>query len=54
MIPYVLFCAAGAALRRAVDDESGHAFRLMALTTVTTWGVYPLGYLVPAFFRTRT
>ena len=26
------------------------AYRILALATVTTWGVYPLGYLVPAFF----
>lgn len=25
------------------------AYRILALATVTTWGVYPLGYLVPAF-----
>ena len=24
------------------------AYRILALATVTTWGVYPLGYLVPA------
>lgn len=25
------------------------AFRLMALTTVTTWGVYPIGYILTVF-----
>ena len=32
------------------DDESGHAFRVLAYSTVTTWGVYPLGYLASALF----
>ena len=50
VIPYVLFARLGPRYGGRNDDESGHAFRLMALTTVTTWGVYPLGYLVPALF----
>ncbi len=50
VIPYVLFVRLGPRYGGQSDDESGHAFRLMALTTVTTWGVYPLGYLVPALF----
>ena len=50
VIPYVLFVRLGPRYGGKADDESGHAFRLMALSTVTTWGVYPLGYLVPAIF----
>lgn len=36
--------------QRAATLEENHAFKLMALATVTTWGVYPIGYLIPAFF----
>lgn len=36
--------------QNAATPEEQRAFRLMSLATVTTWGVYPLGYLVPAFF----
>ena len=50
VIPYVLFVRLGPRYGGRADDESGHAFRLMALSTVTTWGVYPLGYLVPVIF----
>lgn len=50
VIPSVLFWRLGPRYGGRADDESGHAFRLMALTTVTTWGVYPLGYLVPVLF----
>ena len=32
------------------DEETAFAFRLMILSTVTTWGVYPLGYMVPALW----
>lgn len=50
VIPYVLFVRLGPRYGGDADDESGHAFRLMAYSTVTTWGVYPLGYLVPALW----
>ena len=50
VIPYVLFVRLGPRYGGDADDESGRAFRLMALSTVTVWGVYPLGYLVPAIF----
>ncbi len=50
VIPYILFYQLGPKYGGRADDESGHAFRVMALSTVTTWGVYPLGYLVPALF----
>ena len=51
VIPYVLFFRLGPRYGGKSDDESGHAFRVMALSTVTLWGVYPLGYLVPALFK---
>ena len=47
VIPYVLFFKLGPKYGGRSDDESGHAFRLMALSTVTFWGVYPIGYLMP-------
>ncbi len=50
VIPYLLFFKLGPKYGGRTDDESGRAFRIMALSTVTTWGVYPLGYLVPALF----
>ena len=50
VIPYVLFVRLGPRYGGKADDDSGWAFRLMAYSTVTTWGVYPLGYLVPAIF----
>ena len=48
VIPYLLFWKLGPKYGGRADDESGRAFRVMAFSTVTTWGVYPLGYLVPA------
>lgn len=36
--------------QRAAPAEEARAFQLMALATVTTWGVYPLGYLVPVIW----
>ena len=50
VIPYLLFCKLGPKYGGGTDDESGRVFRVMALSTVTTWGIYPLGYLVPALF----
>ncbi len=50
VIPYLLFVRLWPRYGGNGDDPSGRAFRLMALSTVTTWGVYPLGYLVPTLF----
>lgn len=50
VIPYLLFWRLAPRFGGHGDDPSGRAFRLMALSTVTTWGVYPLGYLVPTIF----
>ena len=50
VVPAVLFARLGPSYGGRADDENGHAFRLMALSTVTTWSVYPLGYLMPALF----
>ncbi len=36
--------------QRAANIEENHAFKLMSLATITTWGVYPIGYMIPAFF----
>ncbi len=49
VILYVLFWRLAPAYGRRTDDEAGHAFRLMTWTTVTVWGVYPLGYLAAGF-----
>lgn len=48
IVPYVLYrywrqFAAG------VLPEERRAYRLMALTTVTFWGVYPIGYILTVF-----
>ena len=32
------------------EPEERRAYRWLAWATVTTWGVYPLGYLVPALY----
>lgn len=50
VIPYVLFFRLAPRYGGWNDDESGHAFRVLAYSTVTTWGVYPLGYLASALF----
>ena len=50
VIPSLLFVRLSPRYGGRADDPSGRAFRLLALTTVTTWGVYPLGYLVPVVF----
>ncbi len=50
VIPAVLFLRLAPRYGGWSDDESGHAFRLLAFATVTTWGVYPLGYLATAIF----
>ncbi|GBF06042.1 hypothetical protein DAERI_070040 [Deinococcus aerius] len=36
--------------QRAATREEDHSFRTRLLALVTTWGVYPLGYLVPVLF----
>ncbi|MBE7157381.1 MAG: bacteriorhodopsin [Rhodospirillales bacterium] len=33
-----------------VEPEERRAYRWLAWATVTTWGVYPLGYMVPTLF----
>ena len=33
-----------------VEPEERRAYRWLAVATVTTWGVYPLGYMVPTLF----
>ncbi len=33
-----------------VEPEEARAYRWLAWATVTTWGVYPLGYMVPTLF----
>ncbi len=50
VIPYVLFYRLAPRYGGWNDDESGHAFRVLAFSTVTTWGVYPLGYIATAVF----
>ena len=50
VVPSILFLRLGPRYGGDADDPSGRAFRLMAFTTVTTWGIYPLGYLVPVVF----
>lgn len=45
IIPVVLFRLGRKFRERATADE-WWAFRLMALSTVTTWGVYPIGYIL--------
>lgn len=47
VIPVILYRIWQRYQSRGTPDEQG-AYTLMALTSVTTWGVYPLGYLVPA------
>ena len=34
---------------RDAERWERRAFKILAFATVTTWGVYPLGYLVPAW-----
>ena len=50
VVPYLLFVRLSPRYGGNADDPSGRAFRLMAFSTITTWGVYPLGYLVPVVF----
>ena len=33
-----------------VEPEERRAYRWLAFATITTWGVYPLGYMVPTLF----
>lgn len=37
--------------REQAQPVEQRAFRLMALTTITTWGVYPIGYILTTFSR---
>ena len=48
-VVYILFSQFGK-YQRAAHREESTAFWVARLATITTWGVYPLGYLVPAFF----
>jgi sensory rhodopsin len=48
VVLWVLFGRMARLFGGNADDEAGHAFRLMTRTTITTWGVYPLGYLASA------
>ena len=48
VIPYVLWQLGKRFKERALPEE-WRAFRLMALSTVTTWGVYPIGYILTTF-----
>ena len=48
VILYVLFRRLAPMYGGNADDEAGHAFRIMTWTTITTWGIYPLGYLAAA------
>lgn len=38
--------------QKAAHHEEAAAFRIAALATVTTWGIYPLGYLAVTFLPT--
>ena len=33
-----------------VEPEEARAYRWLAFATISTWGVYPLGYMVPVLF----
>ena len=50
VIPSVLFLRLAPRYGGWTDDESGHAFRVLACSTLTVWGVYPLGYLATALY----
>ena len=50
VIPYVLLVRLAPRYGGRSEDESGHAFRVLAYATITTWGVYPLGYLATGLF----
>ncbi len=50
VIVCMLFRYFGPRFGGAGEDESGAAFRLMILSTMTFWGVYPVGYMIPALF----
>ena len=50
VVPLILFGRLWPRYGGNGHDPSARAFRLAAFTTVTTWGVYPLGYLVPVLF----
>ncbi|MFD2571131.1 bacteriorhodopsin [Spirosoma soli] len=48
VIPFVLYQLWKQFAHRALPEEQ-QAYRLMALTTVTFWGVYPIGYILTVF-----
>ncbi len=49
-VVFVLFRFFWARYGGRQDDDTAAAFRLMILSTVTVWGVYPIGYMIPALF----
>lgn len=49
VIPVILYQVYHHFAARAQPEER-LAYRLLAYATVTTWGIYPIGYLVPAMF----
>lgn len=49
VVVYVLFTQFRA-YQKAAHKEEATAFRIASLATITTWGIYPIGYLVPVFF----
>ena len=48
VIPYILYQFWKQFANRALLKEQ-RAYRIMALTTVTFWGVYPIGYILTVF-----
>ena len=48
LIPIVLF-RLWRQFREQAHPIEQRAYRIMALTTVTTWGVYPIGYILSSF-----
>ena len=49
VIPYILY-RVYQKYAAASEPEERRAYRWLAVATVTTWGVYPLGYMVPTLF----
>ena len=49
VIPFLLYRVYQRFAQQAEPAER-RAYRWMAVATVTTWGVYPLGYMVPTLF----
>lgn len=49
VIPFILYRVYQRFADQA-EPEERRAYRWLAIATVTTWGVYPLGYMVPTLF----